>query len=132
MGLEHARDEDFPVADAVLAGRAERSQDAEPVGVAAGEQSGPRGRTDRLGDVEVRQTHSLTSQPIQMGSANRLVAVTAQVAVTQVVGVDDHKVRPISGIGTHPGSKAQSEKGHQKQSHDAPPTGSVTPVADSA
>ena len=100
------------VVDAVLAGRPEGPEDADAVGVAAGQQGGPRGGADRLGDVEVGEAHAL-AWPCGRGSASSIAlgAEAAEVAVAQVVGEDEDDVgRPIRG-GSH------RRPGHQPTRH---------------
>src|SRR5579885_1162422 len=84
------------VADALLAGRPQRPEDADAVGVAAGQQGGPRRRANRLGDVKVREADALSGHAIEIGRGETFGTVAADVAITLVVGENDHDVgRPV-------------------------------------
>src|SRR5262249_33779156 len=81
------------VGDADLAGRVECPFQADAIGVAAGQQRGPRGTADGLRDVEVGEAHAVASHLVENRRAEVLRSVAAQVAVALVVSEDEDDVR---------------------------------------
>ena len=60
-------------------------------GVAAGEQRRPRRGANGIGGIELREAHALRRHAVQVGRAN-FGAVTAEVAIAEIVGVDHDDV----------------------------------------
>ena len=60
--------------------------------VAPGQQAGARRRTDAAAGVVVAKAHAGLGQAVNVRRANRLAAVAAEVAVAQVIGVDDDDI----------------------------------------
>jgi hypothetical protein len=58
----------------------------------SGQQSGAAGRADRRSDVEIGPSLSFGRHAVQVGGANRWVAVAAEVAIAHVVTEDDNEV----------------------------------------
>ena len=90
--LEDLGDQGLVGVDADLGARPECSQDTDAVRVAAGQQRGPRGRADGLGDVEVGEDAALFGHAVEVGRGVALCAKGADVGVAQVVGEDDDDV----------------------------------------
>ena len=91
--LQHLGERRLPVRDAVPGLRAERPVDADAVGIAAGQERRPRGRADRLGDVEVGEPPPLAREPVEVRRGEPGGAEAADVGVSLVVGEDDDDVR---------------------------------------
>ena len=64
--LEDLRDGLFLVGDTDLACRPQRAEDADAVGVAAGQQGGARGGADGLGGVEIGAANALAGQGLRI------------------------------------------------------------------
>jgi len=58
---------------------------ADAVGVAACQQGGAAGRTDRLGDIEIREARALLGQRVDIRCADILRAEATHVAVAEVI-----------------------------------------------
>ena len=67
-----------------------------PERIAAGENRGSRWRAIGHWHIEISEARSLRSHAVQMGSLEGGVAVGGKVAVAEIVGKDEHEVRPIS------------------------------------
>ena len=91
--LQHLGERGLPVRDAVPGLRAERPVDADAVGIAAGQERRPRGRADRLGDVEVGEPPPLAREPVEVRRGEPGGTIAADVGISQVVGEDDDDVR---------------------------------------
>ncbi len=66
LPLEELGEGRLAVGDPVLGLGPEGAVDADPVGVAAGEQGRARGRTDRLGDVEIGEPPPFAGEPVEV------------------------------------------------------------------
>ena len=76
--------------------------------------------------VEVRQARSFLRQPIEMGRANVLAAVTAQVGIAHVVGQDQDDVRPLRTgrpLGTSGRDDKQRKQAGRDDAHRGDPPG---------
>ena len=62
--------------------------------------------------MEVGQAQPLTGQCVEVGGIN-LAAIAAEIAVAQIIGHDDQKVRPFGGLagGTY---QAASQRGQRQ------------------
>ena len=93
--LGHRR---LAVGDAVLGAGAERAVDADPVGVAAGQQRRARGRANRLRDVEVGEPPPFARQAVEVRRHETLRSKTADVTIALVVSENDHNIgQPVRG-----------------------------------
>ena len=63
-----------------------------PPRVAAGHDARARRRADAAGDVEIGEPHPLLGHPVDVGRAVELRAITANVAVPQIVADDEDEV----------------------------------------
>ena len=76
----------------------EGAVDADPVGIAAGEQGRARGRTDRLGDMEIGEPPPFAGEPVEVRRLETLGAEAADVAISLIVREDDDDIgRPVRG-----------------------------------
>ena len=82
----------FLVAEPVGVVGAERSVDADTIGVAAGQQSGARRGADGLRGVPVREHPPFAGHAIEIGSLESFGAEDADVGVALVVGENDNDV----------------------------------------
>src|SRR5579863_4806995 len=85
----------FVVVNSVAVFGAERADDSQAVRIAPGEESGPRRRTDRLGDVEISEANSFAGHPVEIRRGEAPGPVTTDVSVALVIGEDDDHVGPI-------------------------------------
>jgi hypothetical protein len=77
------------------------------VGIASGQKCGAAGRTDRLSDVEVRETSSLLGEGVEVRGPDVLSPEATEVTVAEVIDQDQHDVRePVDGM-TGDASKQQ-------------------------
>ena len=71
----------------------------------------PRRRADRRAGVELRESHPLGCHPVETGRLNSLLAVTTEIAITEVVGQHEDDVRPLrGGVRSQGGSGSQSRQ----------------------
>ena len=96
--LEGLRDGDLAgrqavVVHAIVRGRI--AHNAMPEWIAAGENRRSRRRAIGHRHVEVGEARSLRRHAVQMRGLERRVAVGGEVAVTEIVGKDEHEVWPI-------------------------------------
>ena len=89
--------------------------DAAAVGVASGQQRGPRRRAHRRVGVEIEQADSRCGQRVEVGRQRVLGAVAADVAVALVVAQNDHDVRALPGRRPAEESAVQSHCGQTAQ-----------------
>ena len=108
-GFEHFRERGLAGREAAGVLRPQRPRDADAVRVAAREDRRPARAAHGLRDVEVGEAHPLTRQAVEVRRADRLRPVTAEVAVTQVVGDDQHHVRRLGPRG-HRGERDQDRE----------------------
>ena len=113
--LQHLGERRLAFGDADLRSGEERSQDADAVRVGAGEQRRARGRADGLRDVEVGEAHALGGQPVDVRRSDARRAVDADVAVPEVVRVDEDDVRRARRVRLGAGSRRDSHEGSQDQ-----------------
>ena len=76
---------------------AERRLDREALLIAPGDESGPGRAAHRAVGVEVGQLHAVSRQAVDVRRLDVLRPVAADVGVADVVGDDEHHVRPRSG-----------------------------------
>ena len=65
---------------------------AEPVGIAAGQESRARRRADRLGDMEIAKDSTLAGEAIEVRSLKAFGAENPDVGITLIIGEDDDDV----------------------------------------
>ena len=80
------------------------------VGILAGEQRGPAGRADRVGDERVEKACPARCQPIEVGRLVDLRAVTGEGVLGMVVGEDEQHVGPHRGGNRGRRKKAQHDR----------------------
>ena len=73
----------------------ERTLEPQALLVAARDQRRPRGRAHRRVRVELCQPDAFAREPIEIGCLDVRRAVAAQIAIPEVVGDDEHDVRPL-------------------------------------
>ncbi len=66
-------------------------------GVTARHQRGARGSAIRRGAIELGETCTGCGETVDVGGLESWVAVTAEIAVTEIIGEDDDDVGSISG-----------------------------------
>ncbi len=85
-----------------------------PVGIATGEQSGARWRTDGRRRIAVGKTDTVRGQSVQVGRLDDFVPVTGQITVPKIVAQHDHNVRAfrdsVGGSGEN-GKQASGDGG---------------------
>ena len=81
------------------AGGAAVAADAGVAGMQAGHEGAAGGGTDGAAGVALGEAHAGGGEGIDVGSADALLAVTAEVAVAEVVGEDEQDVRPRWRVG---------------------------------
>ena len=68
-------------------------------GVSPGHQRRPAGGAESLGSQMMRQSDSLTRDPVDVRRAYRIVAETADVADSQIVGDENNDIRSVFWLG---------------------------------
>ena len=86
----------FVVADAGLRLRAERAEDADALGIAAGHQAGPRGGADGGGGMEIGEDAAFLCHAVEVGRFVGGRAERADVGVAHVVDEDDDDVGRVT------------------------------------
>ena len=84
--------------------------DPRMAGMTAGQQDATRGRADCGTGVMASEPDAFVRQAVQMGRAERFLTVTAEVAVTEIVGQDIDDVGTGFG-GGEPGERRHDENG---------------------
>ena len=122
-GLEHLGDGALVPMQSDRRSGAQGALDPDPAGIAAGQQRRPGGRTDRLGRVELGESHPLPGQLIDVRSRDR-GAETTHVPVSQIVAENNHDVRwpaldrrvpPTGGREDGEDSEKEDSKGHGRE-----------------
>ena len=82
LAFEHLGERRLAIGDPHLGFGPECAVDANPVGIAAGQERSARGRTDRLGNMEIGEPSPFSGEPVEIGRLETLGAETADVART--------------------------------------------------
>jgi hypothetical protein len=65
---------------------------------------------NRAAGVTLSESNSFPGQPVDVRCGESLLPVTAQIAVAQVIGVDENDVGPWRGIGAESASAEDTKK----------------------
>ena len=103
----------------------EHPRDAGSERMTPGQDRGPCRGAGRRRRVKLRQADPLGCHPVQGRGPDLGIAVAAKVAVSEVVGDDQHEVRPV---GRSRGRRDQARKDRAQQSRPAERTGFKQPA----
>ena len=106
----------------VAGGQCPVSPDGRVAGVQPGHEHGPRRRTHGAARIVLREPHAFARQAIERGRLKPRLAVRAQVAVAQVVGLDQQDVRRprrlrALGSGAAQEHRQEQDAGYQRSLH---------------
>jgi hypothetical protein len=111
-------------------GMVERTAKAQPVWVAAGKQSQPRGAANGLRRIVMRKQSPIRSQPVNIGRLKTGGSGNAQVAIAHIVHIDEDDIGESAGLVLRIASgtlqKARQQK--QKQQHFSDYGGKIKPI----
>ena len=91
--------------------------------VLARHQHAPRRGTHRCTAIELREPDPFRRHLIQVGRADLLLAVTAQLAVAQIIGQEEHDVRFVGALAAIVGGRSRSRRRPEARQQKRPPGG---------
>ncbi len=112
-GFEEGREGDFAFSEMNFGSFSQPGKDAVSVGGAAGEECGAGGAADGAGGVALGKPGTLLGKGVEVGSFDRGMTETTEVAVTEVVGEEKDDI----GWGCVKGYGAEAGKGEQGAVH---------------